>query len=227
MKSNVPPQPTLLGAEHDVHTAEQHNLFFSLWPDDATRQQIAATAAELKQRHQPQGRWIKAHRYHLTLKFLGEYAPLPAGLIERASAAASNVRAQAFVMNLDQAGSFASRTIPWWLGCSQATDGLHRLSSDLHDALCRAGIRMLSSRLIPHVTVLRDGIASLATTPIPAIQWPVDEFVLIDSRLGARAEYCPATQPRSASAITSHQEYPSTQPCTETGVPVGSMVING
>ena len=189
MKSNVPRQPTLLGAERHVHVAELHNLFFALWPDDATRQQIAAAAAELKQQHQPQGRWIKPHRYHLTLKFLGEYAPLPPGLIERASVAAGNVRADAFMLKLDQTGSFANRAIPWWLGCSQAAGGLHRLSSDLHDALRLAGIRMLSSRLVPHVTVLRDGIAPLATTPIPAIQWPVDEFVLIDSRLGAHAEY--------------------------------------
>ncbi|HEY8011873.1 MAG TPA: RNA 2',3'-cyclic phosphodiesterase [Rudaea sp.] len=188
-RENVVQQPTLLGAEHDVQAAELHNLFFALWPDDATRQRIAATAAELKQRHQPQGRWIKPHRYHLTLKFLGEYAPLPPSLIEQASVAASKVRSDTFVLNLDQAGSFANRAIPWWLGCSRPADGLDRLSSELHDALCRAGIRMLSSHLIPHVTVLRDGIASLVTTPIPAIQWSVDEFVLIDSLLGARAEY--------------------------------------
>ena len=89
-----------------------HNLFFALWPDDDVRERIASAAQQLKKTHAPRGRWIKPHRYHLTLRYLGEHAALPDSLLAACHAAGDAVRAASFRFALDTAASFANRKIP-------------------------------------------------------------------------------------------------------------------
>jgi 2'-5' RNA ligase len=43
--------------------------------------------------------------------------------------------------------------------------------------------------LVAHVTILRNADRLLRPTPIPSIAWPVQDFALIDSRLGAEARH--------------------------------------
>ena len=104
-----------------------HHLFFALWPDADVRARIEAAAQILKSEHAPLGRWIKPHRYHLTLRYLGEHASLPESLVAAALAAGDDVRAPSFDVVLDVAGSFANRKIPWWLGCAGVANGLTAL----------------------------------------------------------------------------------------------------
>ncbi len=169
---------------------EVHRLFFALWPDQATRAGIQQAAAQLQAAHAPRGRWLGAHRYHLTLQYLGDFDALPPALVEAALAAAGGVRAAAFELVLDQAGSFRNRAIPWWLGSVAPPAGLQALWDGLGVALAKAGVRVHSaSKLVPHVTVLRDASTSLPQTPIDPVPWPVRDFALIHSVLGAQSGY--------------------------------------
>ena len=168
-----------------------HNLFFALWPDESVRAGIEAAARVLERTHAPRGRWIKPPRYHLTLRFLGEFARLPDDLVAAACDAGDRVRADAFGFSLDVAGSFANRHIPWWLGCRDRVDALVALRNGIADGL-RANGQPLADREsepVAHVTILRDADRPLPPTPIAPIEWPVDAFVLIDSELGPRPRY--------------------------------------
>ena len=167
-----------------------HNLFFALWPDADARAQIDATARHLKQVHAPAGHWIKPHRYHLTLLFLGEHANLPADLVTAACAAGDHVSAPAFDFALDVAASFANRKIPWWLGCREIAPGLARLRAGISAGLRASGYGIRDEAdPVAHVTILRDAGRALPATPIAPIEWAVGEFVLIDSRLGPESSY--------------------------------------
>lgn len=181
-------QPDLAGFA--APGASLHRLFFALWPPDDVRQGIADAASQLLQEHEPGGRRIGPHRYHLTLQFLGDYAELPPSLVAQASAAAASIVVAPFDLVLDRAGSFRNRSIPWWLGCEAVPDGLRQLWDSLGSALARSGVRVQSGKaLVPHVTVLRDAREPLPARGIEPLRWPVDSFVLIHSELGARNAY--------------------------------------
>ena len=167
-----------------------HNLFFALWPDADVRAQIDAAARYLKQMHVPAGRWIKPHRYHLTLHFLGEHVNLSADLVAVVSVVGDRVSAFAFDLALDIAASFANRKIPWWLGCRELAPGLARLREDISAGLRVSGYRIRDEvDPIAHVTILRDAGRALPATPIAPIEWAVGELVLIDSLLGPESSY--------------------------------------
>lgn len=160
-----------------------HNLFFALSPPQPTRAAIAAAAEALRAAEAPVGRWLKASRYHLTLQFLGEHAPLPADLIARAIESAGQVMLAPFSFELDIVGSFGARRMPLWLGCSEAPAGLLRLHEALGKSLARHACRTHgATRLVPHVTILRDAEQALHRHLPEPIAWRVDEFVLIDSQ---------------------------------------------
>jgi len=167
-----------------------HNLFFALWPDDDVRERIASAAQCLRKTHAPRGRWIRSHRYHLTLRFLGEHATLPDPLIAACRAAGDTVRAPPFSFSLDAAGSFANRKIPWWLGCHGMPDALDALWSALAEGLRANGIAPDEpAPRVAHVTVLRDADRRLAAERIDPIDWAVGDFVLVDSTLGPEPAY--------------------------------------
>lgn len=184
-------QPDLAG--FSAPTGSLHRLFFALWPDAAVRAGIDEATSRLLAEHEPGGRRIGPHRYHLTLQFLGDYAELPPSLVEQASVAAASIELAPFELVLDRAGSFRNRSIPWWLGCEDFPDGLQHLWDGLGHALARTGVRVRSGKtLVPHVTVLRDARQPLPQTPVEPLRWTVDSFVLIHSELGARSVYAEA-----------------------------------
>jgi 2'-5' RNA ligase len=183
-------QQTPLSGAARAPASGAHNLFFALQPDDDVRAAIAAAAARLKHEREPRGRWITPHRYHLTLLFLGNHAHLRDDLVDAALAAGDRVSTAPFALALDRAGSFANRAMPWWIGCSRLDTRL----AALHDRIAaelRAQDRAVGTGndFVAHVTILRDADRALPPTPIAPIEWPVGDFVLIDSRLGAEASH--------------------------------------
>lgn len=184
-------QSSLFGEPSPQQPDELHRLFFALWPDADTRAAMRERALALESAQRPGGRLIGAHRYHLTLQFLGDFNPLPQSLGERAAAAAATVRAAAFDLVLDRAGSFANRDIPWWLGSAAPDPGLSQLWDRLGVALARHGVKVVASHRahVPHVTLVRGAERALAPTPVEPLTWRIDRFVLLHSELGRRNEY--------------------------------------
>ncbi|KRB08719.1 RNA 2',3'-cyclic phosphodiesterase [Lysobacter sp. Root690] len=183
-------QDSLFGAA-PAAPSDIHRLFFALLPDEAARERMANAAADIHARHNGGGRLIGAHRYHLTLQFLGDAHEFQAERAHAAQAAAADVVADAFELRLDRAGSFRNRSIPWWLGCEQTPVGLQTLFDRLGVALAKRGVRVEGGHsLTPHVTIVRDAAAALhPPIAVDAIDWWVADFALIHSQLGTRNAY--------------------------------------
>lgn len=164
---------------------DRWRLFFALWPDDTIRAALTDRSEQLKRQHPTPGRWSSADRYHLTLHFIGDFAQSPNAWIERASAAATQVSTAPFELTLDQAGSFANRSVPWWLGPSRIPEPLRALWRELRDALAGSGVPFDTRlRLTPHLTLIYSAGRSLPLRPIPPVIWPISDFVLVLSHGG-------------------------------------------
>ncbi len=173
-----------LGASDGADEGGLHRVFFALWPGQALRADIDRAAAALEHDQAPGGRRLKPERYHVTLQFLGDFHPLPPSLIDTARAAAQTVRAPAFAMPLDRAGSFRGSNV-WWLGAQSMPTGLQTLWEQLGQALLRARVPVKGqASFVPHLTIQRDVRRPLSDTPIAPLSWQVDHFVLIDSQPG-------------------------------------------
>ena len=162
--------------------ANLHRLFFALFPPGSSCDRIAHAAAEVEHTQPSGGRLLKPDRYHLTLRFLGDFDPLPPSLPEAARAAGDAVRPRRFDWSLDHAGSFGGNGVRWLGG--PASEGLQALWSELGDALARQGIRVVRQGFAPHLTIARDARAPLGRTAIDPISWAVDGFALVESRPG-------------------------------------------
>lgn len=160
---------------------ELNRLFFALWPDEPTRMAAQDAAKTLKLKMQPGGYLSKPDRYHLTLQFLGDF--VPAESEAAAQQAASLIRSAPFTLTLDHAGSFRNPKIPWWLAPRVSPPGLTRLYQRLHDKLLEVRVLPERMKFVPHLTVLRDAGQVLPQTAIQPIEWQVQEFVLLRSRL--------------------------------------------
>ncbi|MBN8727909.1 MAG: RNA 2',3'-cyclic phosphodiesterase [Xanthomonadales bacterium] len=167
---------------------ERYNLFFALRPDPDTRAAIAAAAAALAGTA-PAGRWIKPERYHLTLRFLGEYDRPPAEAIRLAAAAADAIEGTCFDLLLDRAGSFGRRRATCWLGCGAVPTALAELVGCLDRALAASLGAAPSPRFVPHVTILRDAARPFSAALPDPVSWSVREFVLIESRIDSPAPH--------------------------------------
>lgn len=162
---------------------QPQRLFFALLPDDALRGRIATAAARIERADPSGGRPLAPARYHLTLRFLGDFEAVPPALIAAARAAGEAVRARAFTLVLDHAGSFADSRVRW-LGV--AADGpLQALRQALDRALAAAGVALPAQAFVPHLTIVRAAQRALAPAlAIDPLSWSVDGFALLASRPG-------------------------------------------
>lgn len=165
-------------------------LFVALWPGEDERATIALRAQQLEQVLHPGGRLVHPGRYHLTLQFLGDFGGRPRRLAGQVLAAMAGIHAPTFQLDLDLAGSFPNRAIPWWLGCTRRPAGLDTLLEALAGGLAREGVQVCSREpLHPHVTIVRDAACTLPATSIDPVCWQVDRVVLVHSVLGKHPEY--------------------------------------
>jgi 2'-5' RNA ligase len=147
-------------------------LFFALWPPREAAQALHAWAAEAQ--GVTGGRVVHAESIHLTLAFLGE-VPDPSAAI----AAAQSVRIVAHMLVLEQARYWRHNQIVW----------VGPRAEDPRTLAIAAPLRTEKRPFATHVTLLRK--ARAATLPeFRPVRWPVEEFVLVRSKLSARgAEY--------------------------------------
>lgn len=163
---------------------EVQRLFFALWPQAGLRRRIVAATTRLEADHRTGGRRLRPEHFHLTLRFLASFAPVPESLVDAAIAAAGDVRVPAFELSLDRAGTFGGKRVRW-LGPSCAPPGLGALWQALGLALdgrnvpCETGPE---SAWTPHVTILRGLRRALPASAIPPLSWTADGFVLIRSQ---------------------------------------------
>jgi 2'-5' RNA ligase len=150
-------------------------LFFALWPDADTRAALDRSGKWLH-RHWD-GRRTRAETLHLTLVFLGA---VDASRLDELREVAAQVRAEKFVLNLDQAGCWRHNRVGW-LGAGATPPALATLVAELESRLQSSLFRFDKRAFVPHITLLRK--ARCAEAPAcRQVDWPVDRFVLVESR---------------------------------------------
>ena len=157
-------------------------LFFALWPPPEAARALGEWAREVQR--QGSGRLTREDTIHLTLAFLGEGDPA------KATAAATSVRASAFDFPVEVARYWPHNRVVW-AGPREIPQPLSELVAQLHPALATQSFVLESRPFAAHVTLLRKASKPASIPELPAVQWPVSEFLLIRSALspqGSRYE---------------------------------------
>jgi 2'-5' RNA ligase len=151
-------------------------IFFALWPPASTAHALARWALEAQKL--TGGAAIHESKIHLTLAFLGEADH------EKAIRAARGAQASAHALPLEQARYWRESRIVW-AGPRETPPPLQALVESLSLQLYREQFILERRPFAAHVTLLRKARAA-ALPPLPAIGWPVREFLLVRSALSPR-----------------------------------------
>jgi 2'-5' RNA ligase len=158
-------------------------VFFALWPPERTAARLARWAQDLA--GELGGRATRQETIHLTLAFLGE---IDAARIDPAIAAAAAVHAPAHKLLIENAAYWPHNRI-LWVGPQRTPAPMARLARELGKALRRADFALERRPFAAHVTLIRKARAPRSLPPLPMVEWPVNEFVLVRALLsneGAR-----------------------------------------
>ena len=151
-------------------------LFFALWPDDRVRAELAAQRDRIA--HDYAGRATRADTLHLTILFLGDVNELR---VPTLMACGDCIKSAAFKLRIDACAHFPEARVAW-LGCTEPPAALFDLHHALLPEVRAAQISVDESEYQPHITVARSCTLFPSPHPIPEVDWPVESFVLIDSR---------------------------------------------
>ena len=155
-------------------------------PDAPTRQRLVAAVAGAARAHATAGRWLDPAGYHLTL-LNRRLRTAGAGVGGAGLPPPRRPWMRCFRAAVDQAGSFASRDHPRWLGGAARAAGAVRTVAAVGLGADRAGVPRESCRdFVPHLTVLRRARLALPVTELEPLVWPVDAFVLVASAAAPR-----------------------------------------
>ena len=151
-------------------------IFFAVWPSVETAHALGRWAAQAQDK--TGGKATPAEKIHLTLAFLGDADP------EKAIAAGRRVTATAHELPIEQARYWRENNIVW-AGPRETPPPLKALFESLSIELYREQFILERRPFAAHVTLIRKARAGKSLAPLPALDWPVDEFVLVRSSLSS------------------------------------------
>lgn len=152
-------------------------LFFALWPQAKTAHALSQWAQAV---HKDTGGSLTAEeKIHLTLAFLGDADP------DRAHDAAQRVQGRRHALPVEQARYWKHNKIVW-AGPSALPSALNSLVTQLHGALREDGFVLEKRPFAAHITLIRKARSPRSLPPLPSVEWPVSEFVLVRSRTSPR-----------------------------------------
>jgi len=122
------------------------------------------------------GRLVRPENIHLTLAFLGEADP------GKAIAVGRQVRAMRHTLPIEEARYWKHNAIVW-VGPLAIPEALSDLAGQLYSSLRTEGFALEERPFAAHVTLLRKAKPAMALPPPPRVDWPVDEFRLVRSKV--------------------------------------------
>jgi 2'-5' RNA ligase len=151
-------------------------IFFAVWPPRETAGALAAWAREAQ--HKTGGKTTPEDKIHLTLAFLGDADP------ERALRAAKKVQATAHSLPIEQARYWRENNIVW-AGPRETPPPLKALFDSLAVELYREEFILERRPFAAHITLIRKARTAKSLPPLPSLDWPINEFVLVRSSLSS------------------------------------------
>ena len=152
-------------------------LFFALWPPLGAAEVLRAWARKV--RRSTGGSAVRARNIHLTLAFLGDVDEARLAELKRFP-----VWGERHALPIEQAGYWLRNRI-LWVGPETAPAPTVALAGRLRDMLAARNFRSESTAFAAHVTLLRKASEPEDLPPLPELDWPVDECVLVQSVLSA------------------------------------------
>jgi 2'-5' RNA ligase len=160
-----------------------HALFFALLPDTQDATTIAALGERMNSQHALKGTLVEAHRLHVTLFDLGDYAQVPADKVAQASNAAASVPVPAFDVVFEKSMSYTKGALVLCADDEENVSALRAFRQRLGEALADAGLKP-SRSFTPHMTVAY-ARRKLEKHALEApVRWAAGSLVLIDSHVG-------------------------------------------
>jgi len=154
---------------------KNRRMFLGFWPNEEQIDQLCAIQSAYVQ----MGREVPPENLHITLLFLGSVSNQ---VVDTLRHSLSDLRIQPFSVQLDRFGYF-DKTKTFWIGPTHVPRQMSDLFKHVRLQAQRCDVRHLTKKYIPHATLLRQ-CERLSTEPIKrAIEWPIDEFHLIESRM--------------------------------------------
>ena len=150
-------------------------IFFAIWPPAAAARALAQWAREA--RRLTGGTLTAEEKIHLTLAFLGEADQ------HRAIRAARTVEGKPHDLPIEDARYWRGNHIVW-AGPRDTPPPLAELFKRLELALFKEDFILERRPFTAHVTLIRKARAA-TLPPLPAIAWPVHEFLLVRSQLSS------------------------------------------
>ena len=150
-------------------------LFLAFWPNEEQLEKLH----EIQCDYTGLGREVLPENFHITLLFLGNIS------FEIADCFSQNVQeidVQPFRVQLDRLGYF-DKTKIFWVGPSIVPRQLESLYKSVRNCAQYCGISKLSKRYVPHVSLLRNCEVPISNPNFEPIEWEIDEFHLVESRL--------------------------------------------
>lgn len=158
---------------HRHHKVSSKRLFFALWPDDKTRQQITTL---YKQLHQPDYRPVKPSNLHITLAFLGlvDHNTEQQLIKQAGQILAPNLKLSFNQLNLWQKPRILCLT------SAHAAKDLLKLANQIQRISNNCGIALEEKKYKPHITLARNASYKIDLNFHP-INWRADSFMLVQS----------------------------------------------
>jgi len=148
-------------------------LFFALWPDEATRRELARL---LKTFAEQTGKPVLPHNFHVTLVFLGNVDQTTESEIKQR---ASDISVEPFELTFECLNYWQQPKI-LCATCKKVPQQVVVLASKL-DAIARqSGLQTDTRPYVPHITLTRHA-QILADQVIKPIVWRADAFCLVQS----------------------------------------------
>ena len=149
-------------------------LFFALWPDEETRNQIDQIAGQFKtQNINP----VKKSNLHITLEFLGEVTEEDqAALIEKIN----KLQFESFDIEFTKIGWWRKPQI-LWIGTTFVPGELARLVKAIKKCVKKQGLKTDKREYQPHVTIARKVKNVEVPNKALHIPWHASSFVLVNS----------------------------------------------
>jgi 2'-5' RNA ligase len=154
-------------------------VFFALWPDERIQAHLQRQGRELL--HRLSGKLTRTESIHLTLAVLGD---VTLDRLAVATEAATGVWLDSFSLCVDQAGCWRHNGVGW-VAPSRVPQALLALVQGLEGRLRDAGFELDDRPYSPHITLVRKARCVSLDLRIEPVEWPVHDFVLVQSELEA------------------------------------------
>jgi 2'-5' RNA ligase len=157
---------------------QRKRLFLALWPDEITRQQLAAVQEQFSNNERLQkAKPVPVANLHITMHFLGAVsADVHAALEE----ALTTIHAHGCSLVIDRWGYFPRPKV-LWLGAQSSPEPLIELVAQTESAIQQCIEGYEQNRFVPHITVFRKARHPVEVEQFRPIDWNIDRFALVES----------------------------------------------